>query len=494
MTGAGELAQVQVISAAPERIRVSVLGGRTQLDIGLPLDVPVSGYVPDLARLIRSRDVSSDGDPAKDERRTFWVLSRVDTGAEIRPDQTLREAGVVNGQLLRLSTERALPPPVLYDDVVDAAARLNKATHAAWDSRSARWMAFAGTQLAAFALVFCLMLETSAAEHGVVVGLAGAVVVALIGAAAVAHRSYRFDDVAAVLGWAAIPITVGMAWTLLGRHGDYFAVGACAAVIVFNVVYYRLTGTGHWAYIASSILAGFGAVAILARAAGLRLDAACVGGAGLAVLTCLVIPRLTRRLDRFETPISEPEAERDEYDFENPFEKPASAKAAPAEDSGTAMPTAETVWAKVHAAALTRSALLAGFAASAAVAVTVLLRHAAVTWSAFAFGLACAAVLGLRCRIPETWVERLALAVPAVALLVIACAVAQDGRDPIPVTAVGVLMAVAVAAAAAGLAGDEGGRHRVTTLLAYLEYLAVGSLLPLAVWVLGLYERLGPWW
>lgn len=494
MTGARELNHVQVVPAAPERIRVSVFGGRTQLDIGLPVDVPVSGFVPELARLVSSRDVVSDDEqPGNDERRTFWVLSLFDTGTEIRPDQTLRNAGVVNGQLLRLSTERALPPPVLYDDVVDAAARLNKATHAAWDSRAARWMAFAGTQLTAFALVFCLLRETVAAQHAAVVGLAGAVVVALIGAAAVAHRSYRFDDVAAVLGWAAIPITAGMAWTLLGRHGGYFAATAGALIVVLNVVYYRVAGTGHWGYLASSVPAGLGGIALLATAVGLRVDAVCVALAVLGVLAGLLIPRLTTRLDRFETPTAEPEPERDEYAFENPFDAPASTKTASEDDSGTAMPTAETVWAKVHFATLTRSALLAGLAATVTAAVTVLLRDAPVSWSALTFALACAAVLGLRSRVPESWFERAAVAAPAVALLVITCVLAHDGREPVPVTAVAVLMAVAVVATVAGLADAGAGSHRRVTLLSYLEYLAVAALLPLGLWVLGGYERLGLW-
>lgn len=492
MTGAGELVRVRVVPAAPERIRVSVFGGRTQLDIGLPVDVPVSGFVPDLARLIRSREVSSDDDQAKkDERRTFWVLRRFDTGTEIRPEQTLRDAGVVNGQLLRLSPERALSPPVLYDDVVDAAARLNKATHAAWDARSARWMAFAGTQLAALALVFCMARETFAAQHAVIVGLCGAVVVALVCAAAVAHRSYELDDVAAALGWAAIPISAGMAWTLLGRYGGYFAVAACVVIVGLNFVYYRVIGSGHWAYVASSVPAGLGGVAVLAHALGLRGDAVCVAVAVLATLTCLVIPRLTTRLDRFETPTVESDVARDEYAFENPFESPPSAKDVTDEDSGAAMPTAETVWAKVHGATLTRSALLGGLAASATTAVAVLLRGAVIGWPTLAFPFACAAVLGLHSRTPDSWIERVAVAIPAVALLVITCAMAQSGHAPIPVTAVGALMAVTVAAALAGLAGAEGGSSRLTALLSYLQYVAVASLLPLALWVLGIYERLG---
>ena len=55
-----DASDVQVISAEPERIRVSVFGGRTQLDIRLPVDLPVSSFIPDLAKLVRSRDVPLD--------------------------------------------------------------------------------------------------------------------------------------------------------------------------------------------------------------------------------------------------------------------------------------------------------------------------------------------------------------------------------------------------------------------------------------------------
>ncbi|PQM45272.1 hypothetical protein C1Y40_04557 [Mycobacterium talmoniae] len=159
------------------------------------------------------------------------------------------------------------------------------------------------------------------------------------------------------------------------------------------------------------------------------------------------------------------------------------------------MPTAEAVWAKVHSAALTRSALLTGLAATAAAANAVLLRDAGVVrWAAFAFALTCSAVLGLRSRVPDTWVERAGLAVPAVVLVAITCAIAQNGLAPIPVVALGVVLAIAVGAVVAGLSASGGRLQRPATLLAYLEYVGVAALLPLALWVVGVYERLGPWW
>jgi type VII secretion integral membrane protein EccD len=495
VTGISELTHVQVVSAAPERIRLSILGAHTQLDIALPLDVPVSSFVPDLARLVSSRGADRDDDPVGDERRTFWVLSRFDTARPLSPEQTLREAGVANGELLRLSSDRALSPPTLYDDVVDAAARLNKAAYAAWDAVSARWMAFIGTYLGAATLVYLLVGGVFPADRVAKIGIAAVVVLALLGAAAIAWRSYGRVDVATALGGAAIPITAAIGWVLLSGYGPYGIAAGCGILLVLNGAYYRAIGTGHWAYLASAVPVAFGALALLGHAAGLRVDVVCVIATVTAALLSLGVSRLTVRLGRFETPTIDAEVDRDEWAFENPFVAPASMKAERDADSGAAMPTAEAVWTQVRSAALTRAALLTGLAASVVLAATLLLRdHAVVGWPAFTFALAASAVLGLRSRVPDTWFERAGLAVPAVALVVIACVTAQNGRAPIPVTAVGLLLAIAVGAAlAAAIPESRHGSHRLGTLLTYLEYVAVASLVPLALWVTGSYERLGHW-
>jgi hypothetical protein len=61
------------------------------------------------------------------------------------------------------------------------------------------------------------------------------------------------------------------------------------------------------------------------------------------------------------------------------------------------------------------------------------------------------------------------------------------------VVAFGVLVAIAVSATACGLVSRAGGTGWQATLLCYLEYAAVASLLPLALWVAGIYDRLGLW-
>ncbi|AMD56028.1 hypothetical protein ATO49_26355 [Mycolicibacterium fortuitum subsp. fortuitum DSM 46621 = ATCC 6841 = JCM 6387] len=94
MTGVEELREVHVVSAAPEVIRVSVVGGRTQLDVALPADIPVAAFLPELARLIKSRDAERAEDLTdRDERRTFWVLSRAGGADALDPDRSLRAAG-----------------------------------------------------------------------------------------------------------------------------------------------------------------------------------------------------------------------------------------------------------------------------------------------------------------------------------------------------------------------------------------------------------------
>lgn len=499
MNDLDESNSLRVISAEPEQIRVSVFGGSTQLDIGLPLDLPVSSFIPDLTKLVRSRDTTPNDDSrGKEERRTFGVLSRFDTGVEIRPDKTLREAGVVNGELLRLSSQRALSPPTLYDDVVDAAAQLNKAAYAEWDLRSARWMGLVGANLGAIALAMLLIQQLSQVQRATMSGLGVIAVVGLATFAAIAHRSFALDDVAVALGAATIPISATLVGEPLIAFGGYGFVGACGALLLINYVCSRVIGTGHWIFLAGSLAAGLCGVSVLIHSIGVRTDIVCVVSAIVTTLMCAAVPRLTVGIDHFEAPTAAIDAERsdDEWALENAFptETPPLADTT---NSGTNMPTAEEVWARVHQAALTRAALLLGFSGTAVAAATVLLLDSGVVvWQVFAFTLTCALALGLRSRHPRTWAERIALALPATALGVIVCVISQRGIFPMPLASMGVLLAVAVGAVVLGLTARPAtvpptGR---TTLLGYLDYLAVGALIPVGLWALGVYEHLGPWW
>jgi hypothetical protein len=155
------------------------------------------------------------------------------------------------------------------------------------------------------------------------------------------------------------------------------------------------------------------------------------------------------------------------------------------------VPSAEQVWARVRSAALARAGMLTGSATVVAVGAAVLM-HTSPGWPALTFALVCAAVLALRSRWVVTGAERAALAAPAMALVVIACVQAQSGPAPLRLAGAGVLAAVAVVASVAGLIVTGGRRPRwVLTAAAYLDYVTAAALLPLALWPLGIYDRLG---
>jgi type VII secretion integral membrane protein EccD len=492
VTGVRELAEVRVVSAAPDEVRVSVLGGPTQLDVTLPLDAPVAILVPDLVKRVRSRagvtPAPAEVPSPAEANHEFWALSRGPDTAPFSPDTTLRDAGIGNGELLHLRPERALSAPALYDDVVDAAARLNRAAFAGWDASAARWMAFTGLQVTSMVWVYFLLADRFGPNRPVMVGLSAVLALTLVGMAALAHRSYRQTDVATALGWAAIPVSAAIAWALVTPLGGYWRVAGCAALLVALAAYHRVIGTGHWGYLAAGVAGGIAGIGLTAHAVGLSAVSAGTVLATLSVLGCLAVPALTARESRPPTPAGADDGPVERALFENLFEStpPGGPAGRPSE---VTTPTAEDVWSRVRSATLTRSALYTGLSAGAAVAATVVCAHQdPPQWSGLAFAAVCSLILGLFARRPRTALERASLGLPAVALAAATAWQAQQGGLPMALTAVATLLVIVVGSAAVG-AGTAARTTTWSTALAYVEYLACAALIPLGLWVLDLYRR-----
>jgi type VII secretion integral membrane protein EccD len=494
VTGIRELGHTSAMSAAPEHVRVSVVGGHTQLDVALPVEVPVAGLVPELVKLVRSRDVEVSTDtPWAATRDAFWVLSRLDPLTPLQPNETLRAAGVLDGELLQLTDERALSAPTLYDDVVDAAARLNKAAYAGWNAAAARWMSFVGLAVASLVWVYFLVDVTVGAQRALVVGLAVVVTAAMVGVATLAHRSYGRTDIAAAAGWAAIPIGAAIVWALVRGFGDYGVAAGCAALLVCNAACYWAIGTGGWAYLASGVLFAGGGLAMLSHALGVSAQTVAVVLAVAGALACLTVARLTGRLARVEPSTGGSDPDPEAVMFETPFTpQPSATDSATKTPSSASMPTAEAVWARVRTAAVTGSALYAGLAVSVLCGVAALLRaEPHMHWAALAFAGVCATALGVQARVPGSAAERVALGVPAAAVVVAGCVSAQGGTAAMAWAGFGTLLAVAVVASVVGLRVAGGRRpHRWATTWAYLQYAASAALIPVALWAAGVYARL----
>jgi type VII secretion integral membrane protein EccD len=494
VTGIRELGHASAMSAAPEHVRVSVEGGRTQLDVALPVDVPVASLVPELVKLVRSRDVDVPADsPWAATPHSFWTLRRVDPLVSLRPNETLRGAGVFDGELLTLTSERALLAPTLYDDVVDAAARLNKAAYAGWNAAAARWMSFLGLAAASLVWVYLLVNVVTGPQRAVIVALAVTVVAAMVGIAALAHRAYGQPDVGAVVGWCTVPVSAAIVWVLMRGFGDYAVAVGCGLLVVVNAVGYWAIRAGRWGYLACGVLFADLGLAMLGHAFGVPTPTVGVVLAVAAALGCLTVAPLTGRLARFEPSTGKPDSDRDPLVLENPFTAGPSSNSGTEVSSVTAMPTAEAVWARVRSAAITGSALYAGLAASVFCGVAIVLHGKPdLLWAALAFAGVCAAALGVMARLPGSAEERASLGVPAVAVLVAGCVSAQSGSAAVAWTGFGALIAVAVVASVAGLAlTGRNPPYRWSTALAYLQYAVFAALIPVALWAGGGYAQLG---
>lgn len=473
MTTASETDGFQVLSAASEHVRLSLLSHRTQVDVALPLDVPIANLTPELVKLAR---VGADAGPdtaedpfANEAKHNVWVLSRLDSPTPLSSSSTLRDSGVADGELLRLTAQRALTAPTLYDDMVDAAARLNKAGHAGWDASAARWMTFAGVHLASAVWVYFLLADALAPNRAAVVGLSSAVALILTGVAALAHRCHGRSDIGAALGWAALPIMAAVGWVALHGSGSYGLATGCVIMVLMSAILFRAIGTGHWGYLAIGLTFALTGLALVACAAGAPPVLVGAALASVATLSCLAVPKVTFRRARVSQPTAEPKS---------------TASVTP--------PGAEDIWARVRSETLTRSALYTGLAVGAGLgALAVLALPGPIRWPSLTFALSCAAALGLYAQRPVTNEERAGLAVPAAALTILSCALAQGGNQPMPLVAFGVLLTTTLVFAVIGASAPaRRPRPRLRSALAYLAYSITAALIPLAMWVVGVYGRL----
>jgi type VII secretion integral membrane protein EccD len=469
------------IPPAPENARLSFLGNHTQVDVPLPLDVPIASVIPLVVQLTRTRngaaaaDSSGDDSSAGPDQHAVWALSRLDDGEPLAPASTLREAGVTDGELLRLTATPARTELMLYDDVVDATAHFHKAGHAAWDANAARWMAFAGTYLSVAVWAYFLLAQPFTRDRLPLVGVAVLVSLALAGAAALAQRSYARADVAAALGWAAVLIASTAAWAALHGLGSYGPPAGCLVAVAACAVLHRAVGSGHWGYLAVGVVYAFIGVALLARAAVVRTD---IAGVGLALLSILCVPAVPALAARFTRPLRRRRRART-VDAEPP--------------NGVVSGAPEDVWARLRSVTATRAALYTGLSVSAAAAVLlVLTTQHPLRWSGLLFAWGCAAVVGIQSRRPRTLLERAGLATPAALLLLASCFLAQQGRQPMPLVAFLVLLAsLLVCVGAAITARPQQPPAWLETTWAYLAYVATAALMPLALWVIDAYQRLG---
>jgi type VII secretion integral membrane protein EccD len=280
--------------------RVTVVAPRTRMDLALPSDVAVANLVPMLLKM--AGESSADGGSP----HGGWCLAKLG-GEAIDPDRPLSSLGVVDGDLLQLRHRRDIPPPPLFDDVVDAIAVAAPDSYRPWTQRTARTLGLvaAGLALLASAVALLRVGAVARAEFGLsAAALAGAgAVIALIVGATMARV---YDDATAGVVVAAGSLPLAFVSGLYIVPGDVHAANfllACTLVLVLAVTSITVLSAGITPFVASATAAVLGALTFLVASVVDRPAAGiAAGAASLALCAISALPRLTIQLSRLPIP------------------------------------------------------------------------------------------------------------------------------------------------------------------------------------------------
>ena len=448
----------EIVSPVPDLVRVAVIGAHRQVDLSLPLDVPVALLVPEVVRLVHDAPAGGATPPpapaADRPTDVVWVLVGAQPGGPLAPDGTLRDAGVGQDGVLYLQGRPIQAAPTLYDDVVDAAARLNQSGHAGWDPAAARGVAHLGVCLAAAAWIHLVLVDASSPRRAALLGLSAFVTVTLLVVAAIVPRSGGAPRSGAVLGWACLSVAAAGCWAALAPYGSLALAGGALALILLCGAGYRLVGAGAGGFAAAGVFFACAAVTLAAREAGLTGFAAAVCLAVGATLATLAVPRLTAR-----------------WDYSRP------ARPDPADGQA---PVGSAAARELRAGLYTGLAVGVCFAGVAA-----LWAAPTPSWPTLGFAVVCAAALGLPRPGTRSGPEWAASGLPALALFVAAAVAGVRGDAPMSAAGASALLAGAIVLAAAGSRwrpGSDRPQRHWRTLVALCSYLAFALIVPSALW------------
>ncbi|NUR42639.1 MAG: type VII secretion integral membrane protein EccD [Streptomyces sp.] len=454
-----------------ELCRLTVRAPARTVDLAVPADVPVADLLPAV--------LGYAGDDLEEAGLDHggWVLQRLG-GEPLDEERTLDAYGMRDGETLFLRPRTEALPEVHLDDLVDGIATTMRQHPYGWSPKAGRRLLL-GIVVAVLGggLLLAALPGGSALPRAVFASVAGLLLLAGAGAAS---RAVGDAGAGAVLGFMVAPYLALAGWLLpggelSGRHA-YEALGArllsaSAAATGGAVLTLAVVAAFAALFLGLAVIAVFGAVAAALMLAA-DLPPAHVAGilAVVAVALGAFVPSLSFRMSGMRMPPLPTNAQQLQEGIDP---HPASAVAERAVLADGWMTSLYAAVGTVAAACVAVLARDGGLAAAITTAVLSLL-------------------LVLHARgLGNVW-QRLSLAVPGVAGLLLL--VLADAPDLAPGTRLGVATGLlAVAAALAIASWTVPGRRLVPYWgrAAELLHSALAiSLLPLALWVLGVYGAL----
>ena len=275
--------------------RVTVVAPQTRIDVALPADVAVADLLPMLLEMARER--APDGG----SRHGGWCLARLGE-SPMDPSRTLAAAGVTDGDMLQLRRRVEVPPPPLFDDVVDAIAESNPDSYRPWTRQTARAIGHVSGGLALVTAAVALLLAGPGLTPAITAGGAAVLCVALGGVLTRIFGDHSTGVVVAAAGGLPMAFVCGL-YVVPGGLDRPNLLLACALVLVVAASSIMVLGTGVTVFIAAGSAAALGAGATLFAtlvahpAAGIA-----AGTAAFALALLSALPRLTIQLARLPLP------------------------------------------------------------------------------------------------------------------------------------------------------------------------------------------------
>ncbi|OZC56534.1 type VII secretion integral membrane protein EccD [Rhodococcus sp. 06-470-2] len=508
---------------AQDVCRVTVLARSTQVDMALPIDVPVSLLVPGIVDMIAAAGVEpaerpgragvepaerpgragvepaerpgragvrpgsgggvpSDGDPVSDGLPVAWTLARIGF-PPLSPTATLSELSVRDGELLVLGVAERPAPVPLFDDLMYSVARSGSDDVRQWTARTARTVGSVVTGLSV--LVACAVLARepirAGAEHvgSVVEGFAAVTASILFAIAGVIlGRVYDQYAVAVVFGGCAVALMFTGGTVLVpGQFGAAQLMLGSAMAGAVALLSLRIGGTGFALFTAAILLA----VLTFAASVCALFTTVPQPSIGTAVaLTGLAGIALSARVSMMQAKLPLP----------------------PVPTAGAPLDTVEEAeldaisFADLQASAAVARSCLSGLLSAFTVAVVagVLVAAAAdsdggVRWPGVALAGLCALVLLLRGRTYAVVTHAVPLVAGGTTILL---ALSIGALVALPEHALALFGAALAGAVTASIFGAFVPTRTYSPVMRrsaeLLEYAAIALVIPIAVWVCGLYS------
>ena len=465
--------------------RVTVVVGAHLVDVGLPTTVSVSVLAGEVVEMANLEGVADQGEDT--ETAGQWTFARVG-GSVVDPRRTLAEAEVFDGDVLLIRRVGDPVPTILVDERVEAD---EDPADTSWFRRPATGWYAVGTVLAIATASVLPALASGLRLFDVPVAALALVLVGTVGAGLACVVPPSAEGTPSTVGLVAVTLPLlfgGLLYVLPTAQGVAALPVALGVTALTALILLLVTGTGRALFSGIIVLAAFGIPASLIQ---LTVGPAfpTIGAilATAAVVVVYLAPGITIMASRLPVP-RVPTAGEPLDDIE--IEGGTAVDGVDALRAiGRVVPTEEGMTRRLSRA----SDYLTGVVAAAALVAVVgaFLANAVEDgfhWQGAAFGIAVSTVLCLRGRSHHDLVQAATLIGGG---LLTALLVAVKTAVFLPewrIQAAVALIVLTALVVACGLVAPRVEFSPVMRRVAELgEYLAIGVIVPLACWIVGVY-------